>query len=86
MNIRTGGRLFQRKKAEQVQRSQNENKHVLEGQKKKNSLCLEQSKERKVEGTTVCRALYSMTKNLDFILIKRGNHRRILVGFTLFKT
>lgn len=35
MNIRTGGRLFQRKKAEQVQRSQNENKHVLEGQKKK---------------------------------------------------
>uniref|UniRef100_A0A8D1EAS7 RRM domain-containing protein n=1 Tax=Sus scrofa TaxID=9823 RepID=A0A8D1EAS7_PIG len=59
------------------------NNYEIRGTEKKNSLCLEQSKERKVEGTTVCRALYSMTKNLDFILIKRGNHRRILVGFTI---
>lgn len=61
MTVRPGGKSFQRKNEQQVQRSQNENKH--DGLKEqKESQPSEQSKERRVEGNTVGESYISSLK------------------------
>ena len=70
MTVRPGGKSFQRKKEQQVKRSQNENKHdVLKEQKE--SQHSEQSKERRVEGNTVGESYISSLR----IWILRPAHR-----------